>query len=130
MGLHPQFTLVDIDEVVLKWAIEFSDKGSAANMNPVCEDALDFMNRNTTKFDLIFVDIFNGRTVPDFVTSQAFLEQCKASLTPAGCLGFNYIINDDEVWDKDHNTFMQVFPDSKLISFDMNRVFVACKINH
>ena len=94
-------------------------------MIPVCQDAKQFMNQNKNKYDMIFVDVFLGRVVPDFVTNKDFLLQCRNSLLPDGCIGLNYIINDEDEWATVQATFASIFPVYEVVSFNINRVFVA-----
>jgi len=124
-GFNPNYTLVELDEVVLKWAIELLDEDIIKNIKPVNADAKVFMARNTDKFDLIFIDIFNSRVVPEFVTTPVFLTQCLNSLNPGGHLAFNYIVNDQNRWEGVRQTFTSVFPENKIIKEDINRIFIV-----
>lgn len=124
-GLFPRFTLVEIDKVVLQWAMELLPLNERTSIEPVCANAMAFMERNTAQYDLIFIDIFNARVVPDFVFTPAFLKLCRSAMTPVGWLAFNYIINDDEQWDRVQNTFLSIFPDTEIIATDMNRILIA-----
>ena len=118
-------TLVDIDEVVLGWAMEFMEADVAANTTPVCADALVFMQQNKTKYDFIFIDIFNNRTVPDFVCSTEFLSLCAAAMAPGGHIGFNYIVNDPEQWIEVQQNFKSVFRKQYIIEDGVNKIFVS-----
>ncbi len=124
-GYNPRFTLVEIDKVVLRLAMDFLTNATDAVVEPVCADAMDFMRDNKNKFDLIFIDIFDSRTVPDFATSTEFLTQCRNSLTPGGNLAFNYIVNDDRKWAQAQKTFAAIFPDHKIIESSINRILVT-----
>jgi len=123
MGGHPEFTLVEKDKVVLQWAMELAAEG--VRMHPVCEDAGDFILRDTSKYDFIFVDIFNGRHVPPFVTSKLFLSQVRARLAENGRLALNYIVNDTADWEEMNLNFADVFPGHKLLERRENKIFVA-----
>ena len=124
-GCNPGFTLVEKDKVVLQWAMEFFEADSSALITPVCSDAQDFMAHNTIKYDFIFIDIFDGRTVPAFVTTQQFLEQCRESLSPGCHVAFNYIINHAKEWEKVKTLFASVFPKHEVLSKDINRILVG-----
>ena len=124
-GYNPTFTLVELDKIVLKWAMEYLQKDKDAKIDPHCADASDFMAANKKKFDFLFIDIFDSRTVPDFASSQTFLEQCRSSVNPGGRLAFNYIMNNDKKWQDTIKTFGIVFPDHHIISNDINRIFIA-----
>ena len=124
-GYDPKFTLVDNDEVVLKWAIEFLDDVHISRITPVCMDANAFIEQNNIKYDLIFRDIFSGRVVPGFVTTAVFLQQCRDSLAPGGHLAFNYIINDDRHWESVQNICSLIFPGYTAISMGINRIIIS-----
>ncbi|MBC7553493.1 MAG: hypothetical protein H7257_05900 [Taibaiella sp.] len=124
-GFFPRFTLVELDKVILKLAVEFLSKSTKAVLEPICEDAEVFMAGNKTRHDLIFIDIFDSRTVPDFVTTQDFLTHCKHSLNPGGRVALNYIINDEDKWKETLKTFSKVFPDSEILEADINRIFIS-----
>ncbi len=124
-GYEPLFTLVELDKVVLKLALEFLAANTATKLNPYCEDAKVFMDNNTEKFDLIFVDIFDGREVPDFATSTDFLMKCRESLKPGGRLALNFIINDMMKWTTTQINFASAFPKHHIISNSINRIFIT-----
>lgn len=122
-GGNPEFTLVEKDKVVLQWAMELAAEDMT--VHPVCEDAGDFILRDTAKYDFIFVDIFNGRHVPPFVTSKLFLSRVRARLADNGRLALNYIINDAGQWEDMNLHFSDVFPGHKVLEQRENRIFVA-----
>ena len=125
-GCHPTFTLVEKDKVVLQTAMElFSAVSPQPAIEPVCADAQAFMAGNTAKYDFLFLDVFNGRVVPPFVTTSEFLAQCRAAIAPGGHLAFNYMINDAREWEKVKLVFTGVFPGYKEIDLGINRVLVV-----
>jgi spermidine synthase len=123
-GYDPRFTLVDNDKVVLEWAMEFLD-GDMSRITPVCGDAQKFIAKNTAKFDIVFIDIFSGRVVPDFVTTGEFLQQCRDSLAPGGHLVFNYIVNDPLQWENVQIICAIALPGYQVIGLDINRIIIA-----
>ena len=124
-GYHPHFTLIENDKLVLQWALEFMDPRKTSQITPLCLDARVFMNRNTDKYDLIFIDIFNGRVVPPFVTTTQFLSSCRKSLTPGGHVAFNYMIDDPTHWLNTQDVFESVFPQHIILDLGINRVFIG-----
>lgn len=122
-GLRPNYTLIEADETILRWAIELLPPNQSTT--PLCEDAGAFMQKNSRKYDLLIIDIFESRHVPAFVTSDAFLKQCRTALNPGGIVIFNYITNlpEDELTAKAAIT--AAFSKYELISFQINRVFIA-----
>ncbi len=125
MGFHPSFTLVDYDKTVLQWALEFSERVVGQNIIPVCADASEFVNSNEETYDMLIVDVFLGRVVPDFVTSIDFLEACKKKLKPGGYIILNYIINEPLGWGDMKNNFEKIFHEPKVIKLDINRILIA-----
>ena len=125
-GYSPSFTLVEKDKVVLRLAMElFEATNTQASIDPVCSDAQAFMAQNKNTYDVVFIDVFMGRTVPEFVTTSEFLTLCKASLSTTGRLAFNYIINDEQQWENVQRVFTNVFPEHKILDHGINRIFVV-----
>jgi len=124
-GYAPNFTIVEIDKVVLRWAMEFFDAKDINKITPVCMDAKEFMARNVIKYDLIFMDVFSGRVVPQFVYSGAFLTRCKNSLSDGGKLAFNYIINEPEEWEQVKETFSEIFPGYHILNLGVNQILIS-----
>jgi len=124
-GYFPHFTLVEIDEVVLQWAMELLPVNERTSIEPVCNSAMAFMERNTAQYDLIFIDIFDVRVVPDLVFTPVFLNLCKSAMTPGSHIVFNYIINDPQQWERVHAIFLSIFPDTEIVATDVNRILIA-----
>lgn len=124
-GYDPEFTLVEYDKVILQWAMETLDELKNTKIEPVCADAQVFMQKHNAQYDLVFIDIFNERVVPDFVTTREFLMRCRECLTPGGRLAFNYIVNDMAKWEETVRVFSEVFPGHTVVSHQVNRIFVT-----
>ena len=123
-GYSPHYTLVEKDKIVLEWALEFMDAENVKRTEPVCMDAKVYVGQNRKKYDFIFVDIFNGRVVPEFVISSDFLSLCRDSLSPGGHVAFNYIVNNNEEWLKVQNIFDLIFPGYRVITMGINRILI------
>jgi SAM-dependent methyltransferase len=126
-GYAPHYTLVEKDKTVLEWAIDIL--GNDESLEPVLADAELFMAENGRKYDLVFVDIFRGKSVPGFVTSPAFLRQCRDSLSPGGRLALNYIEVHKNKWEKVQRVFVDVFPGSHIVSKEANRILIAAPLS-
>jgi len=122
-GYRPRFTLVEIDALVLDWAVEFLPEGTVAT--PVCANAFGFIATDEQIYDLIIVDLFFGREVPAVVTQHRFLQQCRSRLEPGGHLVLNYMVNRDEDEDRAKKALKAVFNDVTELSFGINRVYIA-----
>lgn len=124
MGYHPDFTMLDHDGTVLKWALE-TLPGYGGQINPVCADAAEYMASNTSQYDLLVLDIFNSRVVPAFVTSAAFLTQCRSAIRPGGKMIMNYIVQRNEDWAQVDKTIRKIFPQCHCIDDGLNRIVIA-----
>lgn len=125
MGFHPTYTLVDIDKAVLDLAIELMPGHNLSRIQPVCVDAQLFMQKNKKQYPLIVCDVFMGRDVPGFVSSAAFLEQCKRGLQPGGHFILNYLEKNESLYREVCLLMDRVFSGYKCIEFGINKIFVA-----
>ncbi|MET0463385.1 MAG: methyltransferase domain-containing protein [Chitinophagaceae bacterium] len=125
MGFHPAYTLVDIDNDILLLAAELMPAHDLTRVELVCLDAQIFMQQNQEQYPLIVCDVFMGRNVPGFVSSAAFLEQCKAGLQPGGHLILNYLEKSKALFEGICHLMDQVFPGYLLIEFGINKIFVV-----
>ena len=123
MGLTPEISLVDVDEEVLRIARSVMPVEDS-RINYICSDARLFLESGP-KFDLLVVDLFKGRVVPDFVQEAAFLKECKAAIGKDGMLVLNYIANEPVKWKGFLETFRSVFPEHEVIKNGMNRVLTV-----
>ena len=122
--VKPNITLVDINPVILDWVSDYLNIANIQSVDTVCTDARQYMLTNHNKFDLIFVDIFIGKVVPDFVLNKEFLKSCKNSLNPGGFFSMNYIERSvKETWEL-KSTIQELFPDGKITVIGLNLIFV------
>lgn len=125
-GFYPAFTLIEKDSTILGWAAELlKQSGRHKNIEPIYADAAVYMETNNRLYDLVIVDIFNGRVVPGFVTDIEFLKQCRRSMNPGGNLVLNYIVNNERDWDSTLSRFSTVFSGYDMLSFGINRIIIA-----
>lgn len=125
MGFQPHITLVEIDQLVLEWAMEFLPQKAVPYVTPIAADAFDFITTDTSSYDLIIVDMFFGREVPIAVTQGRFLKQCKARLAPNGMLVLNYMEQPGTEKGKAKHALQSSFAKLKELSFGINKVYVA-----
>lgn len=124
-GFEPQFTIVETNKTIMEWAIEFTPSHMLSRIEPVCDDAANFMSSNHRQYDLIFIDVFIGRVVPDFIISESFLLQCRQAMAPGGHIALNYIINNIADWQIASQSFANVFPSHTVADKGENRIFFA-----
>ena len=124
-GCKSHYTLVEKDKLILKWAMEFAPEASEDWILPVCDDAAAYMQRNTTTYDFIFIDIFYGREVPAFVVSVEFLIQCRSALTKGGRLALNYIADDPQRWAEVETVFAALYPGYEVLGVNVNKILIS-----
>ncbi len=125
MGYHPDFTLVDIDTLVLDWAREFLPRNTDRSVETVHADAFRFIEEATATYDLIIVDIFFGRDVPEAVTDTRFLAACKARLSAGAFLVLNFMQRRNEDTGIARRALEAVFGTPIEISFGINKVYIV-----
>jgi predicted membrane-bound spermidine synthase len=124
-GFYPTFTLVDKDEKVLELALLLLKPSQKHRVTTVCADAEEFVEQNDSKYDLIIVDLFFGRVVPAFVSTEDFIKKCRNCLNNDGIFIMNYMLNNEE--DQRRFSLAQAqFPtDATVIDIGINKVLVA-----
>ena len=123
-GYAPVFTLVDSDELVLQWAKELLPP-YPGEVNLVAADARVYLHTDAEKYDLLIVDIFKGRVIPDFVTTEDFMKNCRLHINTGGSFVLNYIVNEEKEWAAFQQIFKSVFPQYKMLKNGVNRILVA-----
>lgn len=84
-----QITAIDIDPVIIDIAKTEYQLESNSNTTIICEDALQFVKNNSTKYDLIIIDLFIDVTVPKQFLELSFWENVVNSKSTNGVLLFN-----------------------------------------
>jgi tRNA G46 methylase TrmB len=84
-------TGVEIDEVIVKIALEEFGISNDNCTKLVLQDAFEFMQLNTNQYNLIIIDLFIVDTIPDPALSAPFLYQVANAMEPGGQLIFNTI---------------------------------------
>jgi spermidine synthase len=124
-GYRPDYTLVELDGQVLQLAIELMPRTIAGTIRPVCADAQFYLNGDQEQYDLLIVDVFNGRKVPSFILSPEFLAKCKTHLAAMGVLVLNYMVDAPADEQKAKAALRAACGEVKELSFGLNRVYVA-----
>lgn len=73
-----QQQLVDLRPAVIEIAQQYFQLPEDPRIRISCQDAQDFIQQNQQLFDAIVIDIYNEFGLPDFVTSEQFLNQVLA----------------------------------------------------
>lgn len=87
-----KITGVEIDEEVVKLAKKYFQLDSYANFELVVEDAFEFVLKETKRYDLIIIDIFQDTTMPNFLFEDYFIKHIKQILDINGFILFNTMV--------------------------------------
>ncbi len=93
-GLFPavRVTAVDIDPAILSIAKTFFHLDTLPQVKLVCADARKFVHvPKAHSYDMVVVDLFIGRIIPEFVSSPAWYRRIRRLLRPGGLLLINYL---------------------------------------
>jgi len=89
-----QITAIDIDPIIIDIAKTEYQLESNSNTTIICEDALQFVKTNTSKFDLIIIDLFIDIKVPKQFLELSFWEDVIKSKSTNGVILFNASLED------------------------------------
>lgn len=79
-----EITSLEIEPAVVEAAKRFFFYRETALVTTEVGDARDFLERNTTPYDLIFLDAFDGQGVPEHLRTLDFAQLVERNLTPHG----------------------------------------------
>ena len=85
---------VDIDKEVIELGRLFFQLDKIKNLQIFIEDAQEYIKNNTRKYDLIIIDIFEDKKMPDFLFNISFFKQLYSILSKKGIILFNTIVEN------------------------------------
>ncbi|MEO7188975.1 MAG: fused MFS/spermidine synthase [Sphingomicrobium sp.] len=111
--LYPdaQMDVVEIDPAVVKIARNYFDYAPGRNVRVVVDDGRHFVRaqlRNRAKYDLIFLDAFNGEYIPEHMVTAEFLTEVKGLLSDHGAVAAN-TWSTSKLFDSESATYNKVF---------------------
>ena len=83
-------TGVDSEPAVVAMAKREFGLGQLENVHIVIDDAFRFASQARDRYDLVCVDLYHGRRMPQRVVGQAFLRDVARMLAPGGIATFNF----------------------------------------
>jgi spermidine synthase len=89
-------TGVEKDSQVIDLGWKYFDLHKLQNTEIYCSDAYDFMMDNHKLFDLIIVDVYIDKLVPEKIETANFLCQLRNSLKNKGLIIFNKLVFDKD----------------------------------
>ncbi|MDP1723044.1 MAG: fused MFS/spermidine synthase [Candidatus Gottesmanbacteria bacterium] len=126
--VKPYITAVDIDATIISIAKKYFGFDSFPFIQFIVDDAKKYISAPPAhSYDLIVIDLFIGRIIPEFVTLPSFYQSLKRCLKPQGVVIVNYLRELDYL--KKSNTLnitlKTIFHDVRDFSISNNRFFFA-----
>ncbi len=133
-ALYPEANMVgvDIDNEMIEVGRKYFGLSNISTLTLVKREARDyigsFIQRKKT-FDMIVIDLFIGRHVPDFLLKQTFWESVKKILRKDGILLLNYLREDTYLRKSDtvQGVLAKLFATVRDKTIYRNRFFFAIK---
>lgn len=82
---------VELDEHIISIANKYFNLNKIENFTCVIDDAQLYIKNTSLKFDLIIIDIFQDRIMPEFLFIEEFVSNYKKLLKPKGFIIFNFM---------------------------------------
>ena len=126
-GLSPQITVVEQDAVIVEWCQQLLPEKSKKTAKVINANAASFLAKSETTYDLLILDVFDSRWVPEDIAAPSFLKKLPQHLNSRGFLIFNYIVHSPVDAQRILTLLKSMFDSVKVLSFDTNRVYVCRK---
>ena len=127
-NIQARYVGVEIDAIVRELFLKYKNEITLSPFELHTEDAGTFMKRQVKTFDLICVDLFCDRIVPERFESAEFVMQLKRALNPGGMALFNRLaVERDDIQRNNRffETFQSIFPQSRIIKMPFNWMLVS-----
>lgn len=132
MSPYSTIEAVEIDPVMVEIGKTYFQLDTVSQLTIHTEDAEKFVQKNpNSAYNLVFVDLFFGYSMPLFLESKDFLKNINAIVTVGGCVIFNrmYTQNAHLEAEKFLDKLKEIFDDITVIKVGTNHVFFAHKKN-
>lgn len=125
---------VELDAEIIELANTYFQLNQISNLEVVIDDAQEFVRQENKTYDLIILDIFQDKNMPEFLFRTEFSSQLVNLLNPKGYILFNTMKVSDEDNQRnqkyilsysDKNATTRVFSDIE----DFNELIIVLKNN-
>lgn len=90
---YGKITAIEIDQIIIDIAKNEFGIEESKDLEIICDDALYYVNRCTTPFDILIIDIFIDNRVPEQFYTLEFWQKVTSIIRPEGYVLFNAGIN-------------------------------------
>ena len=84
-----QITGIEIDPIMIDIGKKYFHLNTHNNLKVINSEAIDWLERNTGTFDVIYIDLYQGKDVPKKANTRNFYKLVKKHLNPNGVVVFN-----------------------------------------
>lgn len=84
-------TGIELDANIIRLANKYFGLDKITNFNCILENAEDFIAHSNQNFDLIIIDIFEDKNMPEFLFDETFISNYKKLVKPKGYIIFNFM---------------------------------------
>ena len=105
-GMH--IAGVEKDPEVIALAKKYFSVDTYKDLMLVCEDAYEFVGKSKEQFDLIVMDVFVDRDVPEKFMEEQFISSLSQRLSDKGILFYNLVVHNEKVRDKGAQLFKKM----------------------
>jgi len=123
--------VVEIDPDVVAIAKRFFFFRPTQKLNVISMDGRRFLRRSRDRYDIIFLDAYDDRSIPFHLTTKEFFEIVKQRLTPTGVVAANvWGPRTDEFYLAELKTYQQVFAHVYLIDCVTSSSYIFIAHSH
>ena len=115
--------MVELDSQILEWVTDLLEQMDIKSTHGYNEDAYAFLQNTSQQYDLICVDVFMDRLVPQQFLSSDFFKLLKSKLKKDGIWIMNYMAPLSIVPLVLKKNMSSIFPDFKYIQNRENFIF-------
>ncbi len=108
---------IEIDPLMIELGKKYFQHNELKNVDIIISDAINWVNKkyhesNHSTFDLILVDLYIGKQMPQGLSDKKFLEKLKALLNANGAIIFNRLRNRENKQEIEEfiNRLINIFP--------------------
>lgn len=122
-----QITGVDIDPVMIEIGKKYFKLADVPKLKLIVADAQEYVRKNNRQYDLVILDLFIGREIPGFASSEIFLQNVKRILKPDGRLFINFLREEEyeHKAKKLSSVLKKIFIDVRSVDRYNNRFFMV-----
>lgn len=132
IGYKGNITGVELDPEIIEIANNYFNLDKTEGVSIIIDDAKQFVVKTKEKYDLVIVDIFQDKSMPEFLFKTDFTENIKNIVNTQGYILFNTMVLNRK--DKERNkTYTELFNNNfKIDSYpgleNYNEIFIIQKL--